>query len=194
MFFIVLPLGGSIIRERQQGTFARLYTMPVSMVSIFLGKVVAFVLVCQLQFNLMLLVGFVVLPLLGVPSLALSSGFLPLAGLSLSSALAATGFGLFIGAWSRSYEQASMFGATSVVIAAAMGGIMVPIFVMPPAMRSLSHFSPLAWAHQGFMDVFLREGQLADVMPNMIWLIGFFVVCMGLACFSLFSRGHLQAR
>jgi ABC-2 type transport system permease protein len=39
IFFIVLPLSGSVIRERQEGTLTRLFAMPVPFVTILLGKI-----------------------------------------------------------------------------------------------------------------------------------------------------------
>jgi hypothetical protein len=48
---------------------------------------------------------------------------------------AATGFGIMMGAINRTTEQSSVFCATAVVIAAALGGIMVPSFLMPARMQ-----------------------------------------------------------
>ena len=45
MFFIVVPLGGSLIRERQNGTLARLLAMPVSPFTILSGKIIAYVII-----------------------------------------------------------------------------------------------------------------------------------------------------
>ena len=50
---------------------------------------------------------------------------------ALSAILAATGYGILLGTVVRTYEQASMFGAISIVIASAVGGIMVPVWAMP---------------------------------------------------------------
>ena len=122
MFFIVVPLSGTLIRERQAGTFKRLMTMPVSPLAILSGKLLAYVFVCLTQFTLMLGVGCYILPLLGPSGLVLDRQLLTIAGIALAAALAATGYGLMIGTMASSYEQASMFGSVSVVIAAALGG------------------------------------------------------------------------
>ena len=53
----------------------------------------------------------------------------------MAASLAATGYGLMVGTLAKTYEQASMFGAVSIVIAAALGGIMVPTYVMPHGCR-----------------------------------------------------------
>ena len=92
MFFIVIPLAGTLIRERQEGTLTRLMTMPVSNVSLLLGKVFAYLVICLVQFVLMLLVGKFILPLLGTPVLELGTAPLALLVVAVSAALAACGY------------------------------------------------------------------------------------------------------
>jgi ABC-2 type transport system permease protein len=177
MFFIVIPLAGTLIRERQQGTLTRLMTMPVSSSSLLLGKVFAYVTICLVQFGLMLLVGRFMLPLLGTPVLELGSAPLALLAVAVSAALAACGYGILVGVLARSYEQASTFGAVSVVIAAALGGVMVPVYMMPRVMQQLSVVSPLGWGLDAFLDIFVRNGNLLSVTPQIVALCGFFLAC-----------------
>jgi ABC-2 type transport system permease protein len=191
MFFIVVPLSGALLRERREGTLLRLRTLPVSYGVILLGKIAAFALVCMVQFSFMLAAGRFLLPLLGTPVLDLQ-GHLPAAFfLALCAALAATGFGLLIGTAARSYEQASMFGAVSVVVAAALGGVMVPVYVMPRAIQSLSAFSPLSWGLGGFLEIFVRGGGVADVGDNALYLLAFFAVNLVIAWAIFHRQGRL---
>ncbi len=176
MFFIVVPLSGSLIRERQSGTYRKLMAMPVSQTGLLAGKIVAYVIVCIAQFALMLAVGVWLLPLLGTSGLVPGREFLVVAPIALAAALAAAGYGIMVGTLSRSYEQASMFGAVSVVIAAALGGIMVPVYVMPRIMQRISTLSPLAWGLNGFQDVFVRGGSLGSAGADIFRLLAFFAV------------------
>jgi ABC-2 type transport system permease protein len=187
MFFIVVPLSGALLRERQEGTLLRLRTLPVSYAVILLGKISAFALVCMVQFSLMLAVGRFLLPLFGTPVLELH-GRLPEAFLlALCAALAATGFGLLVGTAARSFEQSSMFGAVSVVVAAALGGVMVPVYVMPRPMQAISSFSPLSWGLDGFLEIFVRGEGLPAVADNILSLLAFFVATLSIAWW-LFQR------
>jgi len=187
MFFIVVPLSGALLRERREGTLLRLRTLPVPYGVILIGKIAAFASVCLVQFSLMLLVGKFLLPMLGTPRLALH-GQLPAAYLlAFCAALAATGFGLLVGTAARSYEQASMFGAVSVVVAAALGGVMVPVYVMPRTMQAISAFSPLAWGLDGFLEIFVRGGGVGDIVSNLLSLLAFFVFSLAMA-WILFRR------
>ena len=176
MFFIVVPLSGSLIRERQSGTLKRLMTMPVSALSLLAGKLCAYVLVCLAQFALMLCAGCFLLPLLGTSGLALDHRLLSLAPIALAAALAAAGYGIMVGTLARSYEQGSMFGAVSVVIAAALGGIMIPVYVMPRYMQEVSRISPLAWGLNAFQDVLVRGGDLGSASREIALLLLFFIV------------------
>ncbi len=178
MFFIVVPLAGSLIREREQHTLQRLMVMSFSPGALILAKTLAYLAVCVVQCVLMLLVGMYALPLFGTTALELGPTphlLLPVAG---CAALAATTYGVLVGCWFRANDQASMFGAVSVVVAAALGGIMIPAYIMPPAMQTVSAFSPLAWAHQGFMAVFLREATVADLAPRCGLLLAFAAACL----------------
>ncbi len=185
MFFIVVPISGALIRERQTGTFRRLMTMPVSPVTLLAGKVAAYVAVCMLQFVAMLGIGAFLLPLLGTSGLVVGRAGAAVAVVALAAALAATGYGMMIGTLSRSYEQASMVGAVSIVIAAALGGVMIPVYVMPRFMQELSVVSPLAWGLNAFQDVFVREGTLRAAAPELTYLSIFFLLTIMIAWLAL---------
>lgn len=185
MFFIVVPVSGALIRERQSGTFRRLMTMPISLAGLLAGKVIAYVLVCAAQFALMVAMGSFVLPLLGTSGLVVGPEGPVVAIIALSAALAATGYGIMVGVLARSYEQASVFGAVSIVIAAALGGVMIPVYVMPRSMQAVSVVSPLAWGLNAFQDVFVREGTLWTVGPNLARLTLFSLATLSVAWWSL---------
>ena len=192
MFFIVIPLAGTLIRERQEGTLTRLMTMPVTSSSLLLGKISAHLLICMIQFGLMLAAGKFVLPLFGTPVLDLGSSPFALLLVAVSAALAACGYGILVGVIARSYDQAAIFGSVSIVIAAALGGVMVPIYVMPRFMQNLSVISPLGWGLDAFLDIFVRDGNVVTVLPCVAALAGFFLLCMIVAMiiFHRWRRGN----
>jgi len=187
MFFIVVPLSGALLRERQDSTLRRLLILPVPYWVLLAGKTLAYVAICLVQFGLMLLVGKFLLPLMGTPVLQIGNHPGAVFLLALCAALAATGSGMLLGTWARSYEQASMLGAVSVVIAAALGGVMVPVYMMPQGMQKLSSFSPLAWGLDGFIKLFVRSGDLASIQTNLWLFVGFFLLTLSLSI-VLFSR------
>jgi ABC-2 type transport system permease protein len=189
MFFIVIPLAGNIIKERESGNVLRLKTMPGSYTAVLLGKLSIYLIICIIQAALMIAIGIYILPLFGLPSLMLGTNLFALFMIVLAAALAATGFGVAIGSIATSHDQASIFGAVSTVILAALGGIWVPVFIMPEIMQQISILSPLNWALNGFYDIFLRDSGTLEIMPYVIKLMIFCVVSIGISYFyNKFNR------
>ncbi|MGD9222983.1 MAG: ABC transporter permease [Desulfobacteraceae bacterium] len=187
IFFIVLPMAGSFIKERLSGVALRTLSLPVSYPTIVAGKMSAFMLVCLVQFTLILLIGKLLLPWLGTPPFELGASPGAAALVAFCATLAATGYGILLGTAVQTYEQASMFGPISIVIAAALGGIMVPVYAMPTFMQKISVISPLAWAQNAFLDLFARGGTLQSVLPDISLLLIFAMACIATA-WLLFSR------
>ena len=90
--------------------------------------------------------------------------------------LAAIGLGLLLGTVARTQEQSAPFGATLVVILAALGGVWVPVFIMPRFMQLLSNISPMNWGLNAFYDVFLRNGGFMEIVPEITLLFLFFAL------------------
>ena len=181
VFFIVISLAGNMIRERETGCFARLLTMPCPYALYLTGKVLVHLLVCLLQLALLLLTGLYLMPHLGLPPLRLGHDHAALALMCIAVSLSAVGYGLAIGSVARTAQQASIFGAVSVVILAAIGGVWIPTFVMPPLMRAVARLSPLNWGLEGFNTLFVRGGSLSDVAPYAAASLAFFAAMLGVA-------------
>ncbi len=181
VFFIVLPLAGSFIKERLCGAQQRMLAMPVSYLTIVAGKVGAYILVCLVQFTLILGLGKWLLPLLGSPIFEIGPSPMAVICVALCATLAAISYGILLGTVINSYEQAAMFGPISIVLAAAIGGIMVPVYAMPVFMQRISIISPLAWGQNAFLELFVRGGQLSTVGTEIACLLGFSILCIGIS-------------
>lgn len=173
MFFIVVPMSTFFLRERKEGTMTRLLALPVPYAVILTGKILAFILVSFCQFGLIVLIGRFILPLLGLAAFDPGHNLGAAAVVVLAAALAATGYGLLLGCLARTYEQAAMFGSISVVVASAMGGVMVPVYAMPEMMRRISALSPVGWGLEAFLDIFVRGGNLVGVAWQVSALLAF---------------------
>lgn len=191
MFFLAIPMSVTFIKERSQGSLLRLRSMPVPVWVLFGGKVVPYLIINQMQLALILAVGVWGLPLLGGDRLVLGNAPGAIALLGLSASLAAIGFGLLIASLARTPEQATTLSATTVLILAALGGIMVPKMVMPPFMQQVAGWSPLSWGLDGFLDIFIRGGGLREVLPETGKLLVFAAACW-ITALLLFSRQQRQ--
>jgi ABC-2 type transport system permease protein len=184
MFFIVISVVGNVMKEKKEGSAFRLRTMPTSYLTLMNGKIILYVVVCFIQFLLMLGVGIFILPLIGLPALQLGNSIPSVLFLALMTSFAATGFGVLVGTLANSEQQGAILGSLSILLLSAIGGILVPTYVMPDIMRSISIISPLNWALEGFYKLFLRGGGFVDILPNIALLIGFFLLVMSISSIS----------
>ena len=181
IFFILIPLSANIIKERNSGSMLRIRLMPGSYWVTIIAKIIVYLLISIIQFILMLMVGVIILPLFGLPVLALGNHIIALLLMVVATGLAATGYGLALGAIANNSEQAASFGSVSVIIMAALGGIWVPVFMMPAMMQKISVLSPLNWGLEGFYTIFLRDGKVLDILPQAGLLIAFCGISMAVA-------------
>jgi ABC-2 type transport system permease protein len=177
MFLICIPIAGNIIKERNEGCMARLKTIPVSYLGIMSGKSFVFIVICLMQAALIILVGIFIMPMFGLPKLIIHNNWGALFTITLASAFAASGYGVAIGTISSSFTQASTFGSVSTVILAAIGGVWIPVMIMPDIMRHISEFSPMNWGIRGYYDVFLRNAGTIEILPSALKLFVFYIVC-----------------
>ena len=181
MFFIVIPLVGSMMKEKKEGSVFRLYTMPSSYLLLINGKIIVYVIVCMLQFLLMLSVGLYILPLFGLPVLQLGNSLAAIFVVALATSFAATGYGVLVGTLASSEQQGAILGSLSILLLSAIGGVWVPTYVMPEVMRELSTFSPLNWSLEGFYKLFFRGSGVSGILVESFKLILFFFVMMAIA-------------
>lgn len=191
MFFIVFPLAGNFIKEREDGSLLRLRLIAGSGFSVIAGKYLFYFLICLIQFFSMMLVGIYLLPELGLPKLSLGTNYSGIALTAVAVALAATAYGLLVAVFFKTHHQALAFGSVSVVLLAAIGGVWIPMYVMPPILQSISQLSPMAWGLNACNDLFLRNAELSVILPNItkLSLFGFVLLLLSMAIYKLQTRG-----
>lgn len=185
MFFSVVLLAGNMVKERDSGCMVRLLTMPGGAAERIAGRMIAFLMVCLAQAALLFAVGVFVLPLFGLAALDLHDINWPMLLLvTLAVGAAGTAYGVLVGSFSTTQQRSAVFGSTSVVILAAIGGVWVPLYLMPDAMRTFGKLSPLNWSMEAYNVVLLRGGSLTDLWPFLIPLLAFTAICIGVAIFA----------
>jgi ABC-2 type transport system permease protein len=177
MFFMVVSLGSNIVKERINGSFLRLKTMPTSFMLVMFSKMAVYVIVAVVQIALTFSMGIWILPQLGLPKLSIPDNLIALLGVTFISSMAAVSYALMIGAFARTEQQANGVGAISIIIFGAIGGILVPTFVMPGFMQFASNFSPLHWCLEGFYVLFLKGGSWKDLGLVFSFLGIFILIC-----------------
>jgi ABC-2 type transport system permease protein len=179
MFFIVIPLSGSMINEKKEGSFTRLKTLPVRVSLLLTSKVVSYLAVCIIQFVLMLAVGIWVLPgIFGLPAFNPGNEYFAIFLTTVASSLAAIGFGLIVGAYSTTHGQAALFGSVMVVILGIISGSFLPVHLFPKYLRYFSSVSPVRWGIDNYLNIFVRGESVASIVPNILLLLLFFVFAL----------------
>ncbi|WP_409417710.1 ABC transporter permease [Flavobacterium sp. PS2] len=181
MFFIVIPLSINIVKEKTQGTFVRLLTNPVSNRVVMMGKTITYSVICMIQFYMMVAVAVFLFPEIGLPPLNIEGHLFLMSIVALFSGFAAIGFGILLGTVAKTQEQSAPFGATSVIILAAIGGVWVPVFAMPKIMQIIAKSSPMNWGLNAFYDVLLRNASILEIIPEISLLFLFFIITTTIA-------------
>jgi ABC-2 type transport system permease protein len=168
MFFIVISLGGSIVREKLSGSFTRLKTLPTNYFVALLSKQLTYLLVTFVQAGVIFALGIWACPFLGLPQLNMPADKAGLVIVTLICGMCAVSYAICIGVFAQTEEQANGFGSVSIVILAAIGGLMVPSFAMPESFTTVIKLSPLHWCLEAFYGLFLEGGKLKDVLTNIL--------------------------
>ena len=151
VMMVIFMMGGVFLQERQDGTWGRLLTTPVSRLGLLGGYMLSFLLTGLIQF----------LTLVGLSALLFGIywGPLPqLLAMASSLILAAAGLGLFVAGLVRTAEQQRAIATIVVVATSMLGGVYWPLEVVSPTMQRIGYLTPQAWAMDGLREVMLRSG------------------------------------
>jgi len=190
MFFVVMSLGSSIVREKLSGSFIRLKTLPTHYFVAILSKQLTYLAVTLLQAVVIFALGIWLFPHIGLPALSLPRDIIGLVLVTLTCGWCAVSYAVCVGVFAQTQEQANGFGAVSIVILSILGGIMVPAFIMPGSFRTIMNLSPLHWCLQAFSGLFLEGGGLKDILINILSLLGIAII-LQLAAFTALRRKKL---
>ncbi|MBL7931927.1 MAG: ABC transporter permease, partial [Bacteroidia bacterium] len=117
------------------------------------------------------LIGMFLFPQLGLPALNFPANPFGVLIVSVICGWCAVSYAQCVGVFASSQEQANGFGAITIVIFAAIGGLLVPEFAMPASFGPLIKLSPLHWCLQSYYGLFLEGGSMKDILPNIISLL-----------------------
>ncbi len=181
VFFISGILAQSILEEKRTGAFRRLVASPMSRATMLLGKLVPHVIVNLIQITILFLVGYFVLPLTGLPRLEWGAHPEGLIVISVCASITANALGLLLAAIGKSEQQVGGLSTLLVLTLAAIGGVMVPRFVMPQFMQTLGVVSPHAWALNAYQDILMRGYGIVEILPECVVLLMMAAVMFGIA-------------
>jgi ABC-2 type transport system permease protein len=176
----MMSFGISLVTERTHGTFVRLRMAPLTRAQILGGKALS----CFIS------IMFVEVMLLGVALLfgVRPSSYAMLAVAGLSAAICFVGFMMLVAGMGKT-EQTASGAAWAVLMPLSMiGGAMVPTFVMPAWIQSISFISPIRWTMLAIEGGVWRDYSVSEMaLPCAI------LITIGIACFALGTRSLREA-
>ncbi|MNP04131.1 Inner membrane transport permease YhhJ [compost metagenome] len=178
-FFTVMFAGRSFIYERNEGTFRRILTAPIDKLNLFLGKMLPNYMIGIFQTLVMFGFGHFVF------GMSLGDSPFGLIFISMSMIWASTTLGMLIASLVRTESQVTGFSMLVVLTLAALGGTMVPLFIMPDIMQKIALITPHAWALSGYQDLLVRGMGIGDVLTNILALLGFGAVFISISIWRM---------
>lgn len=166
LLFAVAGMGASLLDEKEKGTLKRLLLTPINPMMIFFGKMLSGIIISVIQLLIMFLFAFIAF------GLDIFSVFPALLTMIIATAFTCSCFGLFIASISSTRKQVEGMSTAIVLIMSAIGGSMIPSFVMPEFMQNMSVFTVNYWSIQGMYDIFWRDLPMNDWMINVYVLFG----------------------
>lgn len=169
LFFTTQFGAVSLLRERREGTLARLLAAPVTRASVLGSKALY-------TFTL------------GIASmtvLVVSSAFLlgarwgdpvGVAALVVTGVFAATGVQSLVATLAKTDEQATGYGSIVGVTLGLLGGTFFPLSQAPGFVADLSFITPHAWLMQGLGELSGGVAGPSDVVPAVLALVAFGVI------------------
>lgn len=170
LLFSAMQGAATLIEERNSGIIDRIAVGPAGTDVVVFGKFLFLTLQGIIQVTLIFLVAMIVynvdvLNHLGIWLLT-----------TVVAAAAAAGTGLAVAAMCTTKQQAQTISTFVVLLCSAIGGSMVPRFMMPPWLQDIGWFTPNAWTIEAYHGVLWRGEGLAGLMPELSWLLGLALV------------------
>jgi ABC-2 type transport system permease protein len=180
LFVFLTALAGSaaLILTRQLGISARMLSTPTSVRSIVVGESIG-------RFGVALVQGlYIVVLTLIIFGVNWGDPIASVLVLVLFSAVGA-GAGVLMGSVFSNDQQAGGVGVIASLGLAALGGCMVPLELFSPTMQTVAHFTPHAWALDGYAELVRRGGTTADILFELGVLAAYAAVLFALAAWRL---------
>jgi ABC-2 type transport system permease protein len=165
LLFSSAGAGGALIEEAESGTLDRILGTRVTMDALLAGKLLYLAGVALAQLVIMFVWGQI---FFGVELTRHLPGFLVM---TVATALASSCFGLVLAALSKTRMQLVALSNLLILSMSALGGSMVPRYLLSETIQKLGLVTLNAWAIDGFLKVFWREEPLWRLWPQVAVLL-----------------------
>ena len=140
----------SIVREKVDGTFARIWVSPVRRAEFILGYVMAFGVIALVQSLVVLSIGRLVFGIMINGSIAWAFVC------TILFAIGSVGLGTLLSALAQTESQAVVFFPLVILPSVLLSGMMWPIQAIPRLLRPLSYLIPLTYSNRLLRAVMVK--------------------------------------
>jgi ABC-2 type transport system permease protein len=175
LLFSAMQSAATLIEERHSGIIDRIAVGPAGTDVVVLGKFLFLTVQGVVQVGLIFLVASLVYHVDVV-----QHAWLWLVT-TLAAAIGASGLGLAVAAACTTKQQAQTISTFVVLVSSAVGGSMVPRFMMPPWLQDIGWYTPNAWTIEAYHGVLWRGETLVDLLPELGCLLAMGVLGTTLA-------------
>jgi ABC-2 type transport system permease protein len=175
MMTMMLFTAVAIVRERERGNLELLINTPVTSAELMIGKVTPYVAIGLLQLALILGVGQLLfdVPIRGsVVDLYIAGSAFIAANLAL---------GLLISTVTHTQFQAMQVTVFILMPSILLSGFMFPFEGMPDVVQFIGNILPTTHFIRLTRGIMLREAPIGELMPDLVYLVGFTAVAMTIA-------------
>ncbi|MBT8067170.1 MAG: ABC transporter permease [Gammaproteobacteria bacterium] len=179
---MILFTAVALVRERERGNLELLINTPLSSVELMVGKVIPYIVIGMLQLALILGVGRLLFDV-------------PVRGSVVDLYLAATAFvaanltlGLLISTAAKTQFQAMQMMVFILLPSILLSGFMFPFDGMPSFARYIGEALPNTHFIRLTRGIMLREARLGEMLPDLLYLVGFTLVAMIIAATRFTKR------
>jgi ABC-2 type transport system permease protein len=183
MLTAVLSTALSVVREKERGTMEQLRVTSLDPIELIVGKTVPYLGISLMATVIILLAARV---LFGV---AVRGSYLHLFAATLIYLVGALGYGLLVSSFSDSQAMAFQVGTlTSMLPAIFLSGFIFPIRVMPLPLQLVTYIVPARYYLIILRGIILKGAGLESYPADLLFLVGFATLTLGLAYVRLVRR------
>ncbi len=172
LLFSATQAAMSLIDERNSGIVDRLITARGGISRLVLGKGLFLILQATAQATLIFVTAW------WLYGLDLPGRIGPWLITTLLAASTAAWVGLLLASVCSTRQQAQTASAFVVLILAAIGGSMMPRFLMPGWLREIGWATPNAWAIESWHEIFWRDASVGELYTGWLVLAGLSLIAM----------------
>lgn len=168
--FSINAVAGTILQEKEDGTFRRLLIAPIQKYALLGGKVLAQFILTSLQMLILFAFGYIFFHIhINNP--------LAVALLLLGTSFGTTGLGIALVSLVKTRRQLNPIVTIVTLVSSVISGIFFPSWLLPSWLQQFSHITLPAWASEGLNNVMIYGKDLGYVLPDILGLFVYGLIC-----------------